>query len=162
MSSDRLSFPHEASDVYRAVAALNRAVTLDPVLHELVKIRASQLNGCAFCIDMHSSEARAAGEDERRIWALAAWRDTPFFDPRERAALALTEAVTRLAEGGVPDDVYAEAARHFPDAELAQLIAAITVINVWNRLSVATASQPPAEGAFTVADADAAVGDAAA
>jgi AhpD family alkylhydroperoxidase len=147
MSSDRISFPHEAADFYRAVAALNRAVTLEPVVHELVKIRASQMNGCAFCIDMHATAARAAGEEERRIWALSAWRDTPFFDDRERAALALTEAATRLAPGGVPDDVYAEAARHFPDAELAQLIAAITVINVWNRISISTGAQPPVDEA---------------
>ena len=96
-------------------------------------------------IDSHSRDARRGGESERRIWALTAWRDAPFFSDRERAALALTEAMTRLPENGVPDDVYDEAARYFPEQELGNLIGAIIAINAWNRVGVGTAMAPPAE-----------------
>lgn len=138
----RISLPKAARDVYRAVAALDRSVDFDPALRELVKLRASQINACAFCIDLHGRDAVAAGEDVRRIWALDAWHESPFFDERERAALALTEAMTRLP-GGVSDDVYEQAARHFPDEELGQLMGAIISINAWNRVGVATALPTP-------------------
>ena len=133
-----------AREVYRAIDALDASVVLDPELRELVKLRASQLNGCAWCVDQHSSDAHAGGEHERRIWALSVWRETPFFDARERAALALTEAMTLLPAQGVPDDVYAEAARRFPEDELGNLMGAIIAINAWNRVGVATGMQPPA------------------
>jgi AhpD family alkylhydroperoxidase len=116
-----------------------------------VRLRASQLNGCAWCVDQHSRDARAAGEDECRIWSLSVWRETPFFDARERAALALTEAVTLLPVNGVPDDVYEDAAREFPPDELGNLIGAIIAINAWNRVGVTTGMQPPAELATAVA-----------
>jgi AhpD family alkylhydroperoxidase len=145
MTTKRLSLSSAAGGVYRAIAALDDSVDLDPTLRELVRIRASQINGCAYCIDSHSSDARRGGESERRVWALSAWRETPFFDGRERAALALTEAMTQLPEIGVPDDVYADAARHFPEGELGNLIGAIIAINAWNRVGVGTAMAPPAE-----------------
>lgn len=134
----RISLSKVARESYRALNALDESVDFDPALRELVRLRASQINGCVFCIDMHSHDARAAGEDERRIWAMSAWREAPFFDDRERAAFALTEAMTRLPEGGVPDDVYDEAARHFDEHELGQLMFAVITINAWNRVGVTT------------------------
>jgi AhpD family alkylhydroperoxidase len=112
------------------------ACGLEHALLELVKTRASQINGCAFCLDMHTQDARAAGETEQRLYALSAWREAPFFSDRERAALAWTEAVT-LVTGGVPDVVYEEARRHFTETELADLTWAVVAINSWNRLNVA-------------------------
>jgi AhpD family alkylhydroperoxidase len=109
---------------------------LDRPLFELVKIRASQINGCAYCIDMHTKDARLAGETEQRIYALNAWRETPFFTDRERAALEWTEAVTRLADTHVPDDIYARVSQHFNDTDLVALTFAVIVINSWNRLAV--------------------------
>jgi AhpD family alkylhydroperoxidase len=132
-----------APAVYKAMAAFDRSIKLDPVLHELIKIRASQLNGCAYCLDMHTRDARDAGEDERRLATLAGWREAPFFTERERAALALTDAVTRLGEHGVSDDVWDTAAEHFDEPELAQVVWAIAAINSWNRMGVATHLQPP-------------------
>ncbi len=136
----RLRYPKVAPDAYRAMLALEEYVHstgLEPALLELVKIRASYLNGCAFCIDMHTKDARAEGETEQRIYAVPVWRETPFFTPRERAALAWTEAVTELGRDGVPDDVYAEARAHFEEAELVRLTMAVVAINGWNRLSIA-------------------------
>ncbi len=109
---------------------------LEPALLELVKMRASQINGCAYCLDMHTKDARAAGETEQRIYALNAWRETPFFTPRERAALEWTEAVTRLADTHVPDDVYERVRREFDESEVVALTFAAIVINSWNRLAV--------------------------
>jgi len=125
------------------------AARVERPLHELVKIRASQINGCAYCIDMHTKDARLAGETEQRIYALNAWRETPFFNDRERAALEWTEAVTRLADTHVPDDVHERVSRHFNEDELVTLTFAIVVINSWNRLAVsfrapAGTYQPPA------------------
>jgi AhpD family alkylhydroperoxidase len=142
MSTPRITLPTAARDVYRAIGALDASVDLEPRLRELVRIRASQINGCAFCIDMHSVDAQKAGEDDRRIFALVAWRESPLFDGRERAALALTEAMTRLSDHGVPDDVYAAAADVFDEDELGNLMGAIIAINAWNRVGVATALQP--------------------
>ncbi|MFM9568490.1 carboxymuconolactone decarboxylase family protein [Streptomyces turgidiscabies] len=124
-----------------AVSAAQDA-KVEPEILELIRIRASQLNGCAFCLDMHTKDARAAGETERRIYALNAWRETPFFTERERAALALTEAVTLVHDGHVPDDVYAEAAAVFDEAQVAALIWAATVINAYNRIAIATRMVP--------------------
>ena len=110
---------------------------LDPKLVELVKIRASQINGCAFCLNMHVVEAREGGESDARMHVLAAWHESPYFTPRERAALAWTEALTRIEQSHVPDEVFAEASAEFDEKELAQLTAAIVAINSWNRIAVA-------------------------
>ena len=126
------------SGLGRAMLALSSeaASRLDRRLFELVKIRASQINGCAYCIDMHTKDARLAGETEQRIYALNAWRETPFFSDRERAALEWTEAVTRVADTHVPDDVHERVARHFDEAELVALTFGVVVINSWNRLAI--------------------------
>ena len=110
---------------------------LDHKLLELVKMRTSQLNGCAYCIDMHSKDARAAGETEQRLYLLDAWRETPLYTERERAALEWTEAVTRVADGHVPDEVYAGAREHFSEEELVDLTIAVIATNGWNRLNIA-------------------------
>jgi len=122
----------------RAIFALSSAVeaNIDRRLAELVKIRASQINGCAYCIDMHTKDARIAGETEQRIYALNAWRETPFFTDRERAALEWTEAVTRIADTHAADDIYDRVAQHFDEAELVALTMAVVVINAWNRISI--------------------------
>jgi AhpD family alkylhydroperoxidase len=112
------------------------AASTDRRLVELMKIRASQINGCAYCIDMHTKDARQAGETEQRIYALSAWRETPFFTERERAALEWTEAVTLVGESHVPDDVHQRVAEQFEEEELVALTLAIVVINGWNRLAV--------------------------
>jgi AhpD family alkylhydroperoxidase len=109
---------------------------LEPALIELVKIRASQINGCAFCIDMHTKDARAEGESEQRIYALSAWEETPFFTDRERTALALTEAITLVREGHVPDEVYEKGRKSFSEEELVNLTLTIITINGWNRLAI--------------------------
>jgi AhpD family alkylhydroperoxidase len=141
----RLDYLRLAPDAYRALLALNDAVRrsgLDHPLLELVEIRASQMNGCAFCIDMHTKDARAQGETEQRIYGLSAWRETPFYTARERAALALTEAITLVHDGHVPDDVYGEAAAQFEEAELAGLVWAAVAINAWNRAVIAVRVTP--------------------
>lgn len=141
----RLRWAKLAPDVYKAMIALDAAAKkgLDPALVALVEIRASQLNHCAFCIHMHTTDARKAGETEERIQLLNAWEEaTGFYSPKEQAALALTEAITVLTDGFVPDAVYDRAAAHFEDAELAQLIAMITAINAWNRFGVSTRMAP--------------------
>jgi AhpD family alkylhydroperoxidase len=135
------AFP-EGIAALRNVEKTIRASGLDSSLRELVKIRASQLNGCAYCIDMHTKDARAQGETEQRIYALSAWRETSFFTPRERAALAWTEAVTNIQQGQVPDAVYQEARREFDQATLAQLTLAIAQINTWNRIAIAFRVEP--------------------
>jgi AhpD family alkylhydroperoxidase len=142
--TQRLQYSKVAPDAFRAMLALeeySRSSGLEASLLHLVKVRASDLNGCAFCIDMHTKEARAAGENEQRLYAVAAWRDTPFFSPRERAALAWTDAVTRLGYDGVPDEVYQTARAQFDEAELVRLTIAIVAINGWNRLSIAFRSE---------------------
>jgi AhpD family alkylhydroperoxidase len=127
------------ADGYRAQAALDQTVResgLDHTIFELVKMRASQLNGCAYCLDMHSKDARAAGETEQRLHTLAAWRETPFFTPAERAALALTEQVTLIAEAHPTDEVVEEARAQLGEEALLQLMYAIVAINGWNRLAI--------------------------
>ncbi|HEX8392317.1 MAG TPA: carboxymuconolactone decarboxylase family protein [Longimicrobium sp.] len=119
---------------------------LEESLINLVKLRASVMNGCAYCVDMHTTHARQAGEAERRLYAVPVWRETPFFSPRERAALAWTEAVTRIGDGGVSDALYAEASAHFSEAELVKLTMAVVAINGWNRLAITfrvPVGQPP-------------------
>jgi AhpD family alkylhydroperoxidase len=138
----RMRIAQAAPAPYRTLLALGETVELDPALRELVDLRASILNGCAYCIDMHTKAARKGGESEQRLYAVAAWRDAPFFDDRERAALALTDSVTLISDEQVPLAIWNEAAEHFADDELAQLLWAITVINAWNRISIATRVEP--------------------
>ncbi|WP_446038790.1 carboxymuconolactone decarboxylase family protein [Streptomyces sp. SID1121] len=141
----RLAMAKLAPEVYKAMVRLDAAARhgVDPTLLELVKIRASQINHCAFCLDMHTKDALAAGESVERIIQLSAWEESRhFYTPKEIAAIELTEAITVLTDGFVPDAVYEGAAAHFDETELAHLIAAITVINSWNRFSVATRAVP--------------------
>lgn len=142
----RMTMNDVAPEAYQAVLGMELYARkhVDPTLLELVKLRASMVNGCAFCVDMHSRDALTAGESPRRLFAVAAWHDAPFFDARERAALALTDAVTKLGDDGVSDEVWQRAAAEFNSDELANLLVAIATINVWNRLSIATRNQPPA------------------
>jgi AhpD family alkylhydroperoxidase len=137
-----MEIQREARDPYRAMVALDRAVGLDEQLHLLVKLRASLVNGCAYCIDLHSKEGLEAGESQERLFGLAAWAEAPYYSERERAALALTDAITLIAEGRVPDDVWEKAERHFEPAGLAQLVWAITAINAWNRIGISTRMVP--------------------
>lgn len=130
---------------YRAMRALGAAVkesTLEPALLELVKVRVSQLNGCGYCIDMHTKDARAAGESEQRLYLLSAWREAPMYSERERAALAWAEGVTKLEDQRVPDAVYARAAAAFTEAELIALTLAVVEINGWNRFAISFNSLP--------------------
>ena len=146
----RIDFDAQAAGFSRAMAHLDQAATkeLDKVdfdvrLRELVRIRASQLNGCAYCIDMHTKDARAAGETEQRIYALPAWRETPFFSAREQAALELTESVTLMPQTHVPAADFAQAAGQFSPAELGALISLIVTINAWNAIGVSTRAWLP-------------------
>lgn len=145
--TQRLSIHDVDAAAYQAVLGMERYVRssgLDKPLYELIKIRASQLNGCAYCLDMHHHDARAGGEDQRRLDVLSAWQEAPeLYTDRERAAFALTEAVTLIGDDGVPDDVWAQAQRHFDDAGMVHLLMAIATINVWNRLAVSTHQQLP-------------------
>ncbi|PBC78411.1 AhpD family alkylhydroperoxidase [Streptomyces sp. TLI_235] len=140
----RISLPEQAAGFYRAMIELDRAARagIEPALAELVKIHASAINGCAFCLDMHTTDARKGGEQEHRLATLPAWREAPWYTARERAALALTEAVTLVNQGHVPDAVYDEAAKQFEQQELAQLIALIIAINSWNRIAIASRLSP--------------------
>lgn len=145
------------SGLGRAMLQLSYEVQsrIDRRLAELVKIRASQINHCAYCLDMHTKEARHAGETEQRIYALSAWRETPFFTPRERAALEWTEAVTLVAETQVPDELFERVSREFTEEELLALTFGVVVINSWNRLAV---SLRPVVGSYQVATAAAGTG----
>jgi AhpD family alkylhydroperoxidase len=136
----------ELPDAYRALAALTRAGRLDHRLAELVKLRVSQINGCAHCVDLHAGLARKAGEPEPRLAALPVWRESALFSPRERAALRLAESLTLLADGPVPEDAYRQAQEHFPGNELAHLVVVITAINAWNRVLLASGARAPAPG----------------
>lgn len=130
---------------YHAMSALEAYVRnsgLEPALLELVKMRASQVNGCAYCIDMHSKDARARGESEQRLYALSAWHEAPFFTDRERAALAWTESVTLIGQDHAPGELFEEVRRHFDENELVKLTMAIVAINGWNRLAIAFRAVP--------------------
>lgn len=133
----------EAAKAMYALEMASRGLGLEANLLELVRLRASLINGCAFCVDMHTREARAAGESDRRLHLVAVWHEAPVFSPRERAALAWTEAVTRVADTHVPDDVFAFAKTEFSDAELVNLTLAIISINGWNRLAISFRAVPP-------------------
>ncbi|CAG7652578.1 carboxymuconolactone decarboxylase family protein [Paenibacillus allorhizosphaerae] len=115
---------------------------LDPKLLELIKIRASQINGCAYCLDMHTKDARAMGETEQRLYMLSAWREAPFYTEAERAAIALTEAVTKISEAGVPQELYEQVRKHFDEGHFVDLIMAINAINCWNRMAISTGMVP--------------------
>ena len=153
--SERINLGEQLPAAYKHLLGMHQSVTkaaadagIDPKLIELVKIRASQLNGCAFCLDMHSRDARKHGESERRIFVLAAWRETTLFTEQERAALALTEAMTTLSSTqDVPDEVYTQAAKVFAEEQLAIVSWAATVINTFNRLGVFSRLALPAEPA---------------
>ena len=119
-----------------------RGCGLEHSLLELMKVRASQINGCAYCIDMHTKDARAAGETEQRLYALNAWRETPFFTDRERAALEWTEALTLISTHGVPDELYERVSKHFNEGEMVNLSLAVVTINGWNRLAISFRSVP--------------------
>jgi AhpD family alkylhydroperoxidase len=139
---EKIADPEAVKAVLSVSAFLNNRSKLERSLLNLVYLRASQINGCAWCIDMHTKDARALGETEQRLYALNAWRDAPFYSERERAALAWTESVTLVAQTRVPDDVYEEAKKHFSDQELVNLTLAIAQINFWNRLNVAFRNVP--------------------
>src|SRR5216683_3799422 len=146
----RLDFDEHAAGFSRAMAHLDRAaikeldnVDFDPKLRELVRIRASQLNGCAYCVDMHSKDACAVGETEQRVYALPVWRETPFFTSRERAALAFTEEVTLAARNHVPDEAFAAVAAEFTEPEIGALVSLIVTINTWNAIGVSTRTWEP-------------------
>ena len=146
----RLDFDTHAAGFARAMAHLDQAATkeldragIDPRLRELIRIRASQLNGCAYCIDMHTKDARAIGETEQRIYGLTAWPETPYFTARERAALAFTETVTLLSSTHVPDEAYQAVAAEFSPAEIAALVSLIVTINAWNAIGVSTRAWEP-------------------
>lgn len=135
----RINWRKILPDGYNAMKGLENFVEqskLEPKLKELIKIRASQINGCAYCLDMHTKDARSIGESEQRIYVLAAWRETSFYSPRERAALAWCESLTLLSQAGAPADVYTELEQVFKPEEIVELTLAIVTINSWNRLSV--------------------------
>ncbi|WP_366937339.1 carboxymuconolactone decarboxylase family protein [Alicyclobacillus sp.] len=141
----RIDYGRVAPGAVKAMQGLEqylRGSGLEHSLLELVKTRASQINGCAYCIDMHTKDARAAGETEQRLYALSAWRETPFFTERERAALAWTEAVTNVTDGHVPDEVYTWARSQFSEEELVNLTMAVIAINGWNRLAISMRAVP--------------------
>src|SRR5947199_10832871 len=146
----RLDFDSLAAGFSRAMSHLDHAATkeldrvnFDPKLRELVRIRASQLNGCAYCVDMHTTDARAIGETDRRVYALPVWRETPFFTPRERAALAFTEAITTMTGDHVPQSAYDAVAAEYSQDEIAALVALIVTINAWNAIGVSTRTWTP-------------------
>jgi AhpD family alkylhydroperoxidase len=134
--------PAGALDGLRTLEKYVHHCGLEPLLLELVKTRASQINGCAYCLDMHTQDARAQGETEQRLYTLSAWRETPFFTPRERAALEWTEALTLISQNDVPDELYERVRQHFRQEELINLTLAVVAINSWNRLAIPFRSVP--------------------
>ena len=141
----RMDYRKYAPEALKAMLGLEEYISscgLDRGLIHLIKMRASQINGCAFCIDMHSIDARALGETEQRLYALDAWRETPFFSDRERAALEWTEAITRVSETHVPDEIYEVAKKYFSEKEIMDLTIVATTINTWNRLAISTRAVP--------------------
>jgi AhpD family alkylhydroperoxidase len=141
----RLDYTKVLPEGMKAIYAMNHYSNnsgLEKPLLELVKMRASQINGCAYCIDMHSKDARSGGETEQRLYGLSAWREMPFYTPRERAALAFTEAVTLIANNHVSDEIYQETRQHFSEEEIAKLMIGILIINTWNRLAITFGDEP--------------------
>jgi len=141
----RIDYSAQAAGVYKAMRGLEsylHTCGLEANLIHLIKLRASQLNGCAYCLDMHWKDLRAAGENEQRLYSLDAWRECPYYTERERAALTWTEAVTLITDGHVSDDVYEAVRPHFNEKELADLTLAIATINAWNRLAIAARTTP--------------------
>ncbi|MCK6629990.1 MAG: carboxymuconolactone decarboxylase family protein [Anaerolineae bacterium] len=137
--SVRIDYTKVEPGAVRAMYGLQHYVNesgLEPSLLELIKTRASQINHCAYCIDMHTKDARANGESEQRLYGLSAWQEAPYYTERERAALAWTEALTLIAENGVPDELYAQTRQHFSEAELVNLTLAVIAINGWNRIAI--------------------------
>jgi AhpD family alkylhydroperoxidase len=150
----RFNYAKAAPGVYKAMLGLDQYLEdcgLEESLLHLMRLRASQINGCAYCLDMHWKDLRTSGEQEQRLYSLDAWRECPYYSERERAALAWTEAVTLITAGHVPDAVYEEALAHFSERELSDLTLAVTVINTWNRLSIAARTVP---GAYRPAQTD--------
>lgn len=141
----RVNLFEKGQDAMRAMLSLNGYLaksSLEKSLLHLIEYRVSQINGCAYCLDMHSKDMRAAGENEQRLYCLAAWRETPFYNARERAALSWAEALTFVAEGHVADEVYEEARKEFSEEELVDLTLAVSVINSWNRINIAFRTTP--------------------
>lgn len=141
----RIAYASQAPGVYEAMDGLDRYLAgcgLEETLLHLVRLRASQLNGCAYCIDMHWKDLRRLGESELRLYGLDAWRESPWYSERERAALEWTEAVTEIADGHAPDEVFARVGGHFSEPQLANLTLAVAAINAWNRLSIAARLVP--------------------
>ena len=151
--TERIEFRQVEPAAYQTMLGLEQYLSrseLDNKLLSLIKVRASQINKCAFCIDMHTKEARKAGETEQRLYALSAWRETSFFTPQERVVLALTEAVTLVAENSVSDELYDRVSRYFSPNEIVQMLMAISTINTWNRIAITTRMVP---GSYSVAEA---------
>ena len=143
--AERINYSRVAPGAYRAMAGLEKAVResgLEPSLLDLIRLRASQINGCAYCLDMHWKDARARGESEQRLYSLDAWRETSYYTERERAALAWTEAVTQIAGSHVPDELYEQVHPHFSEEELVNLTLAVAAINGWNRLAISFRTEP--------------------
>jgi AhpD family alkylhydroperoxidase len=141
----RIDLTKHALDAQKSLYALEKYIAnsgLDHKLIHLLKMRASQINGCAYCIDMHSKDARALGESEQRLYELNAWRETPFYTDRERAALEWTESLTLVSQTHVPDEVYESVKKHFSEKEIVDLSILVSVINVWNRLAISTRTMP--------------------
>ncbi|MDO6431110.1 carboxymuconolactone decarboxylase family protein [Flavitalea sp. BT771] len=137
--TERMNIDKAEPRIYKAMDAADRQIAafdLDPKLVELVKLRASQINGCGYCVNTHSKDARKAGETEQRVFAIAAWWETPFFTLAEQAALKLTEEITRIGEGGLSEDTYQKALQHFGNTGVAQLIFTVVTINSWNRIAI--------------------------
>lgn len=144
--SQRLDFYNAGLDAMNAMIGLEKHIarsSLEKPLRELVRLRVSQINGCAYCVDMHAADARKGGESERRLSTLVTWRETTFFSERERAAMAWAEAVTQISQDHVPDSVWAEAHEHFSDTEIIDLTLLVVAINGWNRFAISFRKQPP-------------------
>jgi AhpD family alkylhydroperoxidase len=142
---ERMNYAAALPEAYQTMLKLERFVKnsgIDARLHELIRIRASQINGCAFCLDMHTKDLRAMGETEQRIYMLTAWREAPFYTEEERAVLELTEAVTRISDAGVPQHVYDKVRSYFSGAQFVAILMAINTINCWNRLAISTGMVP--------------------
>lgn len=140
--SNRIKIEGKAYEAMMGLENYLTSTSINPLHQEMIRIRASQINGCAYCINMHTKDARALGETEQRIYALSAWRDTPFFTPEERVILALTEEITLISSRGVSDETYAEAEKVLGKKQLAEVYMAIITINAWNRIGVGLKMQP--------------------